>query len=63
MKECLLICKSMYILKVFSIYYTLRQIFLKFGQNKRNVPEMLSFFVHGLQFITVLSLICDSLMS
>ena len=62
MKQCFLICKSMYILKVYQIHYTLRwNTNLKeipMGQKKRY--KKYPFFFCELQLITVLLLICNS---
>ena len=57
--------KSMHILKVYSIHYTLREnpnLKKTFLRIKKTVQKMLSFFFHELQLITVLLLICDSYM-
>ena len=58
-----LLCKSMYILKAYSIHYTLRQKVnvkkISFGQ-KKQCKKMPSFFFRDLHLITVLLLICDS---
>ena len=65
MKWCFLMCKSMCILKLYSIHYTLRWNKnlrkISFGQNKQY--KKCFFFFRKLQLITVLLLICDSYMS
>ena len=51
----------MYVLKAYSIHFTTRQtkMFKKFPSDKINGTKMPSFFLHGLQLITVLLLIRD----
>ena len=64
MKWCFLICKSMYILKAYSVHYTLRQnINFTNTPSDKMVQKMHSFFFHELQLIKVLILICDFYMS
>ena len=62
MKKCFLICKSMYVLKVYSIQYTLWQNtnveIISFGQNKQFKKCPLFSFASSNS-----SLICDSYIS
>ena len=62
MKKYFLICKSIYILKVYSIHYTLRynRNVENFCSNKINVTKMHFFFFRELQLVTELVLIGNS---
>ena len=64
MKWCFLICKSMYILKAYSVHYTLRQnINFTNTPSDKMVQKMHPFSFDELQLIKVLILICNFYMS